>query len=240
PFFDGNNYSFWKTRMTIFLQSLDYQLWHIIVNNPRMPTRTIEGLVSPKPENEYNDNDFRMLQLNSKAKHVLFCAIGPNEFNRISSCDSAKEMWDLLEVTYEGTNQVHESKISMLEHEHELFMMHDHESISDMFTRFTTIINSLKNLGKSYPNQELVRKILSDEDGDVALITSQFKKFLKSQKGKKALKKFPHNVESSKKEEPTCYECKKPGHFKNECPNLKKKEKFIKEHSKKKKAMVAT
>ncbi|GAV81770.1 UBN2 domain-containing protein, partial [Cephalotus follicularis] len=29
-----------------------------------------------------------------------------------------------------------------------------------MFTRFTTIINSLKNLGKSYSNQELVRKIL--------------------------------------------------------------------------------
>ncbi|GAV88518.1 UBN2 domain-containing protein, partial [Cephalotus follicularis] len=197
--------------------SLDYQLWHIIVNGPRMPTRTIEGVVSPKPKNEYNDNDFRILQLNSKAKHVLFCAVGPNEFNRIYSCDSAKEMWDLLEVTYEGMNQVKESKISMLVHEYELFMMHDHESISDMFTRFTTIINSLKNLGKSYPNQELEAKDLStlpleqllgslmthettmknhenvevkkkksiafkaskedsesDEDGDVALITSQF------------------------------------------------------------------
>ncbi|GAV80499.1 DUF4219 domain-containing protein [Cephalotus follicularis] len=96
PFFDGNNYSFWKTRMTIFLQSLDYQLWHIIVNGPRMPTRTVEGVVSLKPEDEFNDNDFRILQLNSKAKHVLFCVIGPNEFNRISSCDTAKEMWDLL------------------------------------------------------------------------------------------------------------------------------------------------
>ncbi|GAV83721.1 UBN2 domain-containing protein, partial [Cephalotus follicularis] len=199
--------------MTIFLQSLDYQLWHIVVNGPRMPTRTIEGVVSPKPENEYNDNDFRMLQLNSKAKHVLFCAVGPNEFNRISSCDSAKEIWDLLEVTYEGKNQVKESKISMLVHEYELFIMHNDESISDMFTRFNTITNSLKNLGKSYSNQELVRKILrclpksslmthettmknhenvevkkkksiafkaskedseSDEDGDVALITSQF------------------------------------------------------------------
>ncbi|GAV61678.1 LOW QUALITY PROTEIN: zf-CCHC domain-containing protein/UBN2 domain-containing protein, partial [Cephalotus follicularis] len=112
-------------------------------------------------------------------------------------------------------------------HEYELFFMHDNESISDMFTRFTTITNSLKNLGKSYSNQELVRKIL---------------RLPKSwtPKGKKALKKFPHNVESSKKEEPTCFECKKPGHFKNECPNLKKKEKFIKENSKKKKAMVAT
>ncbi|GAV61115.1 UBN2 domain-containing protein, partial [Cephalotus follicularis] len=66
----------------------------------------------------------------------------------------------LLEVTYEGTNQVKESKISMLVHEYELFVMHDNECISDMFSRFTTIINSLKNLGKSYSNQELVRKIL--------------------------------------------------------------------------------
>ncbi|GAV58763.1 zf-CCHC domain-containing protein/UBN2 domain-containing protein [Cephalotus follicularis] len=285
--------------MTIFLQSLDYQLWHIIVNGPRMPTRTIDGVVSPKPENEYNDNDFRMLQLNSKAKHVLFCAVGPNEFNRISSCDSAKQMWDLLEVTYEGTNQVKESKISMLVHEYELFVMHDNECISDMFSRFTTIINSLKNLDKSYSNQELVRKILrclpkcwtpkvtaieeakdlstlpleqllgslmthettmknhenvevkkkkaiafkaskedseSDEDGDVALITSQFKRFLKNQKGKKNFKKnYLQDEEPSKREEPTCYECKKPGRFKNECPNLKKNG-----HFKKKKAMVAT
>ncbi|GAV57219.1 zf-CCHC domain-containing protein/UBN2 domain-containing protein [Cephalotus follicularis] len=272
--------------MTIFLQSLDYQLWHIVINGPRMPTRTIEGVVSPKPENEYNDNDFRMLQLNSKSKHVLFCAVGPNEFNRIL--------------------------FIMLDHEYELFLMHDNESISDMFTRFTTIINSLKNLGKSYSNQELVRKILrcllkswtpkvtaieeakdlstllleqllgflmahettmknhenvevkkkkktialkasreeseSEEDNDIILISKQFKKFLKSQKGKKALKKkFSQDEESNKVEEPTCYECKKTGHFKNECPNLKKKERFHKEqikkkneHSKKKKAMVAT
>ncbi|GAV70515.1 UBN2 domain-containing protein [Cephalotus follicularis] len=106
-------------------------------------------------------------------------------------------------------------------------MMHDYESISDMFTRFTTIINALKNLGKSYPNQELVRKIL---------------RCLPKSWTEKDFQNFPQDEESSKREEPTCYECNKPSHFKNECPNLKKKEQFKKrnEYVKKKKAMVAT
>ncbi|GAV80235.1 zf-CCHC domain-containing protein/UBN2 domain-containing protein, partial [Cephalotus follicularis] len=116
-------------------------------------------------------------------------------------------------------------------HEYELFLMHDDESISDMFTRFTTIINSLKNLGKSYPNQELVRKIL------------RCLPICWTPKGKKVFKKkLPQDEESSKKEEPTCYECKKSGHFKSECPNLKNKAQFKKknEYSKMKTAMIAT
>ncbi|GAV79622.1 zf-CCHC domain-containing protein [Cephalotus follicularis] len=60
--------------------------------------------------------------------------------------------------------------------------------------------------------------------------------FLKSQKGKKAFKKYPHKEESTNKEELTCFECKKLGHFKSECLSLKKKE----QSKKKKKAMIAT
>ncbi|GAV88574.1 LOW QUALITY PROTEIN: zf-CCHC domain-containing protein/UBN2 domain-containing protein, partial [Cephalotus follicularis] len=50
---------------------------------------------------------------------------------------------------------------------------------------------------------------------------------------------FKKNIqkgESSKKEEVICYECNKSGHYKNDCPKLKKN----KEHSKKKKGMMAT
>ncbi|GAV78446.1 zf-CCHC domain-containing protein/UBN2 domain-containing protein, partial [Cephalotus follicularis] len=121
-------------------------------------------------------------------------------------------------------------------HEYELFFMHDNECISDMFTRFTTIVNSLKNLGKSYPNQELVRKILR-------CLPKSWNPKVTAIEEAKDLSTLP----LEQLLEPTCYECKKPGHLKNECPNLKKKEKFIKEQfkkkneqSKKKKAMVAT
>ena len=55
---------------------------------------------------------------------------------------------DKLEVTHERTNQVKKSKISLLVQSYEMFKMSPNETISEMFTRFTTIINSMKNLGK--------------------------------------------------------------------------------------------
>ena len=146
--------------MRIYVQSVDYELWRIIVKGPKTPTIKIEGKDEPKPESTWDENDLKMLQSNSKAMNILYCALDANEYNRISSCESAKEIWDRLEVTHEGTSQVKESKINMLVHNYELFRMKTDESITEMFTRFTDIINGLKSLGKVYPNNEQVRKIL--------------------------------------------------------------------------------
>ncbi|GAV67067.1 UBN2 domain-containing protein, partial [Cephalotus follicularis] len=122
--------------------------------------RNENGDVIPKPRNTYNDDDRRIVQINAKAKHIIICAINSNDFNRILSCFSAKEMWDRLEVTYEGTNQVKEAKISMLVHDYEMFSMNENEDIKSMFSRFTNIINALQALNKAYSNSEIVRKIL--------------------------------------------------------------------------------
>ena len=72
----------------------------------------------------------------------------------------AKEIWDKLEVTYEGTSRVKESKINLLVTQYEVFKMVESESINEMYSRFTNIINSLKALGKTYTQPELIRKIL--------------------------------------------------------------------------------
>nr|XP_029122333.1 girdin-like [Elaeis guineensis] len=101
-----------------------------------------------------------MAQLNAKAINVLYCSLNVHKFNRISTCISAKEIWDKLDVTHEGTSQVKESKINLLAHKYEIFKIEPHESISDMFTRFTNIINVSNGLGKTYTNHELVCKVL--------------------------------------------------------------------------------
>ncbi|GAV67594.1 LOW QUALITY PROTEIN: UBN2 domain-containing protein, partial [Cephalotus follicularis] len=131
-FFYGDNYSHWK-KMTIFIQSLNYNLWDLIVDGPNLATTTNEhGEIISKPRNKYNDEDRKIVQLNAKAKHIIICATNSNEFNRVSSCVSAKDMWDRLEVTYEGTNQLKEAKINMFVHEYEMFTMHDNEDIKTM------------------------------------------------------------------------------------------------------------
>ena len=72
----------------------------------------------------------------------------------------AKEIWKLLEVTHEGTNQAKESKINLLVYIYELFYMKDFESIVEMFSRFMVIVNELEALGKTYTKVEKVMKIL--------------------------------------------------------------------------------
>ncbi|XP_019261264.1 PREDICTED: uncharacterized protein LOC109239194 [Nicotiana attenuata] len=80
---------------------------------------------------------------------------------KISSCQSAKEIWEALQAAHEGTTQVKQSKIDMLKTEYKLFRMKDDESIQDMHNRFTSIINELHSLGEIIPRNKLVKKILS-------------------------------------------------------------------------------
>ena len=145
--------------MKIFIQASDYNLWNVIINGPHIPTYIINNTVILKPKNDWDDQDRRMAQLNAKAINVLYYALDVNEFNRISTYNSAKEIWDRLEITHEGTNQVKESKISILVHKYELFKIEQNESISGMYTRFIDIMNNLKNLDKSYTDSELCKKI---------------------------------------------------------------------------------
>ncbi|GAV62809.1 UBN2 domain-containing protein, partial [Cephalotus follicularis] len=149
--------------MTIFIQALDFNLWDIIIDGPELPhIISQEGIKTLKPRSSYTDDDRKKVQLNAKAKHVIICALNSNEFNRVSSRATVKEMLDRLEVTYEGTNQVKDAKINMLVREYEMFSMKENENISGMFVRFTNIINSLQSLNKRYTNK-LLRSLMTHE-----------------------------------------------------------------------------
>ena len=77
-----------------------------------------------------------------------------------SLCGSAKGMWDTLEVTHEGTNDVKRVRKHTLIQEYEMFRMLKGESIADVHKWFTHIVNHLMSLGKVFDIEELNIKIL--------------------------------------------------------------------------------
>ncbi|XP_070026719.1 uncharacterized protein [Nicotiana sylvestris] len=149
PRLNGQYYDWWKTRMHDFIMAEDSKLWDIICDGPHVPMKKLEetGTMVPKDKKEYSDIDRKAVEKNYRAKKILVCGIGPDEYNRVSACNTAKYIWEALQTAQEGTIQVKQSKINMLTAEYELFRMKDDKSIQDMHTRFTSIINELHSLG---------------------------------------------------------------------------------------------
>ena len=164
PRFNGNFYSWWKVRMHDYLMDEDSELWDIVLDGPFIPmieekdgekTRLV-----PKPRQKYDEADKKKIEKGYKANTLLVCGIEPDEFNRASACESAKEIWDFLKTTHEGTEQVKESKIDMLTSLYENFKMKEAETIHEMFTKLSSITNELKSLREHISMSKQVRKVV--------------------------------------------------------------------------------
>ncbi|XP_009781444.1 uncharacterized protein LOC142162375 [Nicotiana tabacum] len=108
PYFNGQHFSHWKRV--------------IKKGNYPLPAST-PPLANPEDIDSYSKEQLEVVQVKNKARNFLHNTISGEEYEKISSCDTAKEMWDKLEVTYEGTIKVKETHINMLVHDYELFSM---------------------------------------------------------------------------------------------------------------------
>ena len=56
PFFDGNDYPYWKTRMRIYLQALNYEIWEVVCDGPFMPMtkNEVEDDI-PRPSSQWSE-----------------------------------------------------------------------------------------------------------------------------------------------------------------------------------------
>ena len=102
PFFDGNNYALWKVRMRAFLCSIDDTIWDTV----EVGWTRLEAAKST-----WDKAALAAANANSKALNTIFCGVSRDEFHRISHITVAKEAWEILETTYEGTKKVKDTKL---------------------------------------------------------------------------------------------------------------------------------
>ena len=96
---------------------------------------------------------------NSKALNPIFCGVSPDEFHRISHITVAKEAWEILETTYEGTKKVKDTKLQMLTTWFKELKMSEDESFDFFYSKLNEVVVRKFNLGEKTEDSKIVRKI---------------------------------------------------------------------------------
>ncbi|XP_022883551.1 uncharacterized protein LOC111400370 [Olea europaea var. sylvestris] len=89
--------------MRAFLKSLDEHVWLSVQNGWKPPSTIVSGTVNLTDISLWTKDEIAECNWNSKGLHALFMVVSPEEFRRVSMCETAKEVWDILETTHEGT-----------------------------------------------------------------------------------------------------------------------------------------
>ena len=97
---------------------------------------------------------------NSNALNAIFCGVFPKEFHRISHITIAKEAWEILETTYEGTKKVKDTNLQMLTTRFEELKMSKDESFDSFYSKLNEVVVGKFNLGEKTKDSKIVRKIL--------------------------------------------------------------------------------
>ena len=92
--------------------------------------------------------------------NALFSTVTNEEFKKISSTETTKEAWTILQTTYEGTKAVKDSKLQRLITSFEEIKTEDDESFDEFYAKLKDIVNSAFNLGETMPKPKIVRKVL--------------------------------------------------------------------------------
>ena len=87
PLFDDTNYAYWKVRMRAFLQSLDEKVWQAMEIGWTKPTEVPA---------DWDDAKIKAENFNNRVLNALFSVVTNEEFKKISSTKTAKELWNIL------------------------------------------------------------------------------------------------------------------------------------------------
>ena len=176
PKFNGKNYSIWKTRMKMYLNSLGIDIWLATQNQYECPTITstittvpreegssdppnVEKITTEKSLNQYTDTARNAQLSNAKALNALIHALEDDEACRIGVFETAYDVWGALQNAYEGDESVKEHQVQALVSSFEGFRMYENEKFEEMYLRLSTIINTASGIGYKFSDEAVVRKI---------------------------------------------------------------------------------
>jgi hypothetical protein len=149
PHFDGEDYSFWSHKMRSHLFSLHPSIWEIVENGMQFDSKD-----NPMCINE-------QIHKNAQATTVFLASLCRDEYNKVSSLDNAKQIWDTLKISHEGNDATMITKMELVEGELGRFAMIRGEESTQTYNRLKTLVNKIRSYGSTrWTDHDVVQLML--------------------------------------------------------------------------------
>ena len=109
---------------------------------------------------DWDEAKINAANFNSRVLNALFSAVTNEELKKISSTETAKKAWTIIQTTFEGIKAVKDSKLQRLTTSFERINSKEDESFDEFYAKLKDIVNSAFNLGEQIPKPKIVRKVL--------------------------------------------------------------------------------
>ncbi|XP_058742377.1 uncharacterized protein LOC131614855 [Vicia villosa] len=270
PVFSREKFKYWKNKIENYFMAYDFDLWDTVVDGYSHP---VDERVVKMARSDITIDQKKAYKNHFKARSIMLSAISYNKYEKITDKETAKSIFDSLQMNHEGNAQVRETKALALIQKYEAFKMEDDDTIEEMFSRFQTLAAGLRVLDKEYSTTDHVKKIIrslpkkwrpmvtalivskdlnstsleelisSLRSHEIQLLEDEPQRKAKfvalrrlGQLWKNKINKFRRprrtrditelsGLRKATGNEVTCFECKEPGHYINDCPKLKKDKK---------------
>ena len=104
---NGVNYGYWKVRIRANLRGTDEDIWTVVQSGWKdLWVMQEDGLKTPKPKTKWTATEKFFSKFNAKARDTIFNFVDEKPFELIQGCESAKEVWDILQNAFECTANV--------------------------------------------------------------------------------------------------------------------------------------
>ena len=124
--------------MKMHLYGLHPSVWEVVCVAVTPP---VNGVPTAEQAQDY----FR----NAQAVRVITSSVCAQEFNNVCNVEIDMTIWDTSREAHEGTDEVKEGKMDLLQEELDNFVMNDEETMRQMYDRLMILVSDIRSLGST-------------------------------------------------------------------------------------------
>ena len=109
---------------------------------------------------DWDDAKIKAENFNNRALNALFSTVINEKFKKISSAETAKGAWTILQTIYEWTKAVKDSKFQRFTASFKEIKMEEDELFDEFYAKLKDIVNPAFNLRETILERKIFRKVL--------------------------------------------------------------------------------